>query len=105
MLWALGFVEVLGRPDSQIDVDEVVHILEDRGRDGLVAQAKLRPAGVLLDAADLFYRYHWAVRDAKLNGRPPPTGLNPDVVMEWHYALNWLIGYGAAEWDEVSTDT
>ena len=105
MLWALGFVQALGRPDSQIDVDKVVHILEDRGRDGLVAQAKLRPAGELLDAADLFYRYHWAVRAAKLNGRPPPAGLNPNVVMEWHYALNWLIGYGDAEWDEVSTDT
>lgn len=105
MLWALGFVPALGRPDKQVDTDRIVRILADRGRDGLVAQAKLRPAGELLDAADLLYRYHWAIRDAELNDRPPPAGLNPGVVMEWHYALNWLIGYGDAEWDEVGTDT
>jgi uncharacterized protein DUF4272 len=105
LLWALGFVDALGRPDGQIDPDEVVRMLEDRGRDGLVAAAKLRPAGELLDAADLIYRYHWAVRDAQFHGRAPPAGLNSDVVAERHCALNWLIGYGDAEWDEVSTDT
>ena len=32
-------------------------------------------------------------------------GLNRGVVMERHYALNWLIGYAGRDWDEVSTDT
>jgi hypothetical protein len=104
-LWALGFVDSLGRPDDQIDPGEVVRIIEDRGRDGLVAAARLRPAGELLDAADLIYRYHWAVRDAQFHSRAPPAGINADVVAERHCALNWLIGYGDAEWDEVSTDT
>ena len=27
------------------------------------------------------------------------------VVMERHYALNWLIGYSDQEWDDVTTDT
>ena len=105
LLWALGFVPALGRPDSQVDTDAIVQILEERGRDSLVAEARLRPQAELLDAADLLYRYHWAIRDAQLNGRPPPAGLGPGVVMEWHYALNWLIGYGDAAWDEISTDT
>jgi hypothetical protein len=105
LLWALGFVDALGRPAGQIDPGEAVRILDDRGRDGLVAAARLRPAGELLDAADLIYRSHWAVRDAQFHGRAPPAGLNADVVAERHYALNWLIGYGDAEWDEVSTDT
>jgi hypothetical protein len=105
LLWALGFVPALGRPDGQVDADAIVHILEDRGRDGVVAEARLRPQAHLLDAADLLYRYHWAIREAQLNGRPSPGGLNPGVVMEWHYAINWLIGYGDAAWDEISTDT
>lgn len=105
LLWALGFVDALGRPADQIGPGEVVRILKDRRRDGLVAAARLRPTGELLDAADLIYRYHWAVRDAEFHGRAPLAGLDPDVVAERHHALNWLIGYGDAERDEVRTDT
>ena len=72
---------------------------------GAEAAARLRPPAELLDAADLLYRYHWAVRDARIDGRPAPVGLDPSVVVEWHYALNWLIGYGDAAWDEITTDT
>ncbi|HEX6611164.1 MAG TPA: DUF4272 domain-containing protein [Hyphomicrobiaceae bacterium] len=49
------------------------------------------------------YRYHWAVRDASINGRPSPADLDPGIVMERHHALNWLIGYIDA--DDVTTDT
>jgi Domain of unknown function (DUF4272) len=105
MLWALGFADALGRPDEQVAPGDVIDIIEARGRDRFVAEANLRPTAELLDAADLLYRYHWAVRDAKLRGSAPLPTLNPDVVVEWHYALNWLIGYNQLEWDEMSTDT
>jgi len=84
---------------------KAVGVIVNLGRDRFVAQAALRPAGELLDAADLIYRYHWATREAELRGREPPAGLDPGVVMERHYALNWLIGYLGLDWDEVSTDT
>ncbi len=70
-----------------------------------MAQAKLRPQAELLDAADLIYRTHWAVRQARLDGEPSPAGLDPGVVHERHYALNWLIGYAGQAWDDMSTDT
>jgi len=31
--------------------------------------------------------------------------LDPDVVSERHYALNWLTNYRYQEWDQVTTDT
>ena len=105
LLWALGFAEKLGRPDHIMDAGQGVGIINRLGRDGFVAQARLRPAAELLDAADLIYRYDWAIVEARLKHRPPPAGLNPDVVVEWHYALNWLIGYMDREWDDISTDT
>jgi hypothetical protein len=105
LLWALSFAGKLGRPDHIMDARQGVGIIKRLGRDGFLAEAKLRPAAELLDAADLIYRYDWAVVEARIKGRPPPAGLNPDVVVEWHYALNWLIGYGDKEWDDVSTDT
>lgn len=105
MLWALGYIDTLGRPDHICDVPRAVTLLRESGREGFLKNAKLRPQSELLDAADLIYRYHWAVVDARLNSREPPAGLDPGVVMERHYALNWLVGYLDQNWDDISTDT
>jgi len=105
MLWALGFVDKLERPDKICDVKLAVSFLREKGREGFLKEAKLRPQSEILDAADLIYRYHWAVVDARINNREAPAGLDGGVVMERHYALNWLIGYEDQEWDDISTDT
>lgn len=105
MLWALGLVAELERPAHQVDPGDAFAIIAERGHDRLIAEARLRPSAVLLDAADLIYRYHWATRDAEVTGQAPPAGLDRDVVVERHHALNWLIGYEDADWDEVTTDT
>jgi hypothetical protein len=105
MLWALGFVDELSRPDKICDVPRAVSLLRDLGRESFLKRAKLRPARELLDAADLVYRYDWAITDARIKNQAPPAGLDPGVVMERHYALNWLIGYADQEWDDVTTDT
>ena len=70
-----------------------------------MAEAELRPQAEILSEADLIYRIHWATVDARVNGAEPPAGLNPSVVYERHYALNWLIGYAGQEWDNITTDT
>ena len=105
LLWALGFVETLGRPDHKCDSKALFDLVWELGREGLIEEAQLRPARELLDAADLLYCYHWAVRDAQMFRKPVPAGLSRDVVQEWHYAVNWLICYKGAEWDEVAVDT
>lgn len=105
MLWALSYVDELGYPDRACDAGVAVKMIHGRGREKFLENANLRPQNQILDEADLIYRYHWAVRDAQINGREIPGGLNCDVVMERHRALNWLIGYAEAEWDEVTTDT
>jgi hypothetical protein len=105
LLWALGFIETLEGPKHECDVRRAVSIVASRGRAGFFKEARLRPQSEILDAADLIYRYHWAVRDAQVNGKPSPAGLNADIVMERHHALNWLIGYMDQAWDDVSTDT
>src|SRR5262245_49623212 len=105
LLWSIGFVDKLDRPDKTVDVRSTVRIFVENKRAGLIAKAKLRPAPEILDAADLIYRYHWAVTEARLKAKPAPAGLDADVVMERHHALNWLIGYARQDWDDVSTDT
>jgi hypothetical protein len=104
-LWALGFVDDLSRPDKICDVSKAVSLLRDLGREGFLKKAKLRPAREILDAADLIYRYHWATTDARVKNQPAPAALDPGVVQERHYVLNWLIGFSDQEWDDVTTDT
>lgn len=108
LLWAVGYVDALGRPDTRIDTGQVAqmqNIIDTRSWQTLLMDATMRDVTTLLDAADLTYRYHWAVVDADLYGKPPPAGLKPMVVYERHYALNWLIRLQDADWDDVTTDT
>lgn len=105
MLWALGYVDTLERPDKICDVKVAISLLRDNGRDGFLKNARLRPQSEILDAADLIYRYHWAVVDTRIKELDAPAGLDAGIVLERHYALNWLMGYMDQAWDDVSTDT
>lgn len=105
LLWALGYVDQLKMPTNVCDVRKAIDTFLGRTAEQFIADAELRPIGRILDEADLIYRYHWAVVEARLNGKDAPAGLSPDVVLERHHALNWLIGYFNQEWDKVSTDT
>jgi hypothetical protein len=105
LLWALGYVDKLERPEGICDVTKAVVILRDRDTAQFIKDAKLRPLAAMLDEADLIYRYHWAVVDARVKGQEAPAKLEGGVVQERHYVLNWLIGYMDQEWDKISTDT
>jgi hypothetical protein len=105
LLWALGYVDKLEKPARPCDPAKAVAFMRDRKPAQFIAQVRLRPMREILDQADRIYRYHWAVVEARVNGKAAPAGLSDDVVMERHYALNWLIGYMGQDWDHISTDT
>ncbi len=104
LLWALGHVEALPFPDETCDLPLQEFVLGIPIEDFL-GRAALRPVDEILDATDLIYRCHWAVVEALLHGEEPAAGLEPGVVYERHYALNWLTRYGDAGWDNVPTNT
>lgn len=105
MLWALGYVESLAAPTGQCDLQIAIPMLQQRSRGDFIADAELRSQAEILDAADLTYRYHWAVRDASINPGTAIGELDAAVVIERHHALNWLIVFGNQPWDNVTTDT
>lgn len=105
LFWSLSFIDDLAGPREQTDPGALQRLIRDGTRESLLANARLRSAAEVLDEADKIYRYRWALVDAQINGRPPPAGLNNDVAMEWHQALNWLIRHEVEPWDEISLDT
>jgi hypothetical protein len=102
LLWALRWVDALPMPLAPCDPEELATIV--REQPDLTVRG-LRPLAEILDEADLIYGYAWAVRSALNAGLKPPAGLDPDIIMERHHALNWLIRYEDAPWDEVRCDT
>lgn len=100
LLWACGRIRSLDLPRFACDAPKLFGHCED-----MQVEPELRPANEILDQADLIYRIHWATRQAGLEGKRPPARLDPEIVMERHHALNWLISYEDQPWDEVTCDT
>jgi hypothetical protein len=105
LLWALSFFDDLEMPNKICDVPKIVQILVDnKSYEEFERNSKVREKEEILDQADLIYRYNWACVDARINGKKI-NNLDSGVVVERHYALNWLINYLGQDWDNVTTDT
>ena len=106
LLWSLRKVDDLEFPTKLCDMERLQLCLPRVGAPtaAFINSADRRSTPEILDAVDLIYRTHWAIRDAQIKGKPIPAGLKVGVVVERHYALNWLVLYDD-EWDEITTDT
>jgi hypothetical protein len=105
LLWATGSLHELAPPTRPCDVPQISKLMITPDQNILLKSAVLRPAVELLDSLDFHFRLHWAVRQARLDGKNPPSNFNADVISERHHALNWLVRFGNAEWDDVDTPT
>ena len=103
--WALGLAEELAFPAAICDVPAAAKRMFERQDAAWIRAAQLRPAREILDALDVHFRLHWAVRQARVSNKNAPAGIEPGVVAERHYALNWLVRFGNAHWDDVDTPT
>ena len=123
LLWSLGGIAVLPSPQEKCDVPLMQDVLPPVfGSVGeFISSARLRSDTEIHAANEEIYQIHWRVRDFQLRHEPTPPGKLPrmphqdydppaesydaGVVEERHYALNWLIGYGRQDWDDITTDT
>lgn len=107
LLWAAGVVDDLPYPSEIIDVPVLADIFwQHKGIGGLLSKGFSRSQSEILDAADITLRYDWACVEARVHGKEAPASLNGDVVMERHYAFNWIIGAnGGADWDDIQPNT
>ena len=109
LMWALNKIEDLGFPDHLCNLNDIPYNHYPVGKDKdphnfINFAGEPRTKSEIIDANDLYYRFHWACVDARINNKSIEE-LNPDVVYERHYALNWLINYMDQEWDDISCDT
>lgn len=52
--------------------------------------------------ADQIRAHHWKARDAEINNSAPKWRIALAIIHERHHGINWLIGYGRLDWDDVT---
>lgn len=107
LLWAAGVTDELPYPSEIIDVPVLAAIFwQHKGINDLLSKGFPRAKAEILDAADLTLRYDWACVDARVHGKEAPASLDSGIVMERHYAFNWIIGANdGADWDNIRPNT
>ncbi len=106
-LWSLKKIESLPAAVSQCDLPAMRKVLPPLFGPTIdfILEASLRDWDELSKAYEEIYDTNWLVRDAEINNRPIPRGLNPEIIEERHRALNWILCLGGESWDEITTDT
>ncbi len=105
LLWALNIMPNLKYPSDICDVPAIVSALIKPSPSDFLSQCTLRSSDEILTELDKTYRMHWACVDARINGQAIAGNINPSVIYERHYALNWLSHYQDQDWDNVQTNT
>lgn len=108
LMWSAGLFEELPLPVHETDTGKIVSVFPecDESPWPFIRKLQMRTKSEILDASDLIYRLHWAVRNPELTGQSTCRAkLHGGVVQEWHQAINWVTKYENLDWDEVTTDT
>ncbi len=91
LLWTLGHLSDLGRPDHECEVALISRTIEKLGREGLAKQGKSPLTVEILDEFDAQLCYCAVATSAINAGKRPPTKLNAGVIDERRLALEWVL--------------
>jgi hypothetical protein len=108
LCWALRVVQELPSPDEQCDTGVFQRLLPPFAEvsvEDFIRQAVLRDDRALVAMADQLMTLHGEARRARAKNVSPRTPVDIEIIQERHHAINWVIGYDGASWDEVTADT
>lgn len=105
ILWALNIIPQLKFPNEICDVADLVGKMLKPEKSEFEKTARLRTKDEILNELDKTYRMHWACVDARIKDQQVSGTINPSIIYERHYALNWITSYLNQDWDQVQTNT
>ncbi|MFK8056304.1 MAG: DUF4272 domain-containing protein [Saprospiraceae bacterium] len=105
LMWAVGKYPSLKEPTELCDVQDIVSKILHPDRSDFEADCIVRTPDEILDELDAIYRTNWACVDARIKGQHVGGEMNPSIIYERHFALNWLTCYHNQDWDNVQTNT
>ena len=105
LLWSLNLIPTLDVPSNLCNTEFVFKTVLSLSKQEILDKSTVKSMSEILDELDFIYRAHWTVREAQLKHMNIPLALNPGVVYERHYTLNWLVNFMEEDWDDVRTHT
>ena len=105
ILWTLNIMPELKFPNEICDVSTIVSAILQPSREEFEQNCKLRSTDEILNELDKTYRMNWACVDARFKNENVSGDINPSVIYERHYSLNWLTHYQDQAWDDIQTNT
>lgn len=106
IVWALGLIDDdISNAGSICDCQKAIYIVsKSKNLEDFKSKCKMRNIEEILDMLDLYYRYHWATTEKRINPDTPIGNLNSSVVVERRRGLEWLIS-DQEDWYDISLDT
>ena len=106
LVWALGLVDDDEyNPNTICDCERAIQLVsESKTLEDFINKCNLRDLDDILGMLDLYYRYHWACVEKRINPDTFIADLNPEVVYERRRGLEWLFS-DEDDWFEISLDT
>lgn len=106
LLWALGLMEIDDSFTTLCDVKTVATIIRRYANmEELLQDVKRRTDEEILTYHTRALYYNWACVEAAIHDLDMP-GIEPGVVQEYHYALNWLCNANdTRNWDYIVCNT
>ena len=98
LCWCLGLVDDIKDAGDTCDCERAIEI----ARDGELAEkGALRDKAEILDMLDLYFRYTWAIYEARANQDAEIGNLNPSCVIERRRALEWVVSH-VEDWYDLA---
>lgn len=105
LAWALNLVEDIEIPNSLCDCEKAIKLVGDADSyEDFKNKCNLRDIEEILDMLDLYYRYHWATTEKRINPDTEIKDLIPGVVIERRRGLEWLIST-IDDWNDIALHT
>ena len=102
LCWCLGLVKDISDASNVCDCQLAIKLMQScKSVQDLVKKSKLRSKEEILDALDLYFRYNWAINDAKVNANASIGNLNPSIVIERRRGLEWVVT-GEEDWYDLT---
>lgn len=105
LCWALGLVNDITNASELCDCDRAISIVaNNKTFEEFKSKCKLRSVEEILDMYDLYYRYHWAINNKKVDPNTSIGNLDPSNVIERRRGLEWLLS-DVNDWYDLQLNT
>lgn len=103
--WCLGLTDDISDAENICDCKLAFDLVnKNNAYTDFCSTCKLRDIEEILDMLDLYYRYHWAIVEKRINPQTNIGTLNPDIVVERRRGLEWIV-CDTQDWYDISLDT